>query len=535
MTRLLEGFRKDAETASEAAEFEGAMAIWDTGRALAALAYGLDDPRVRAMIARAARSALMAGFTKPSGDHIPLSFACAAGASSKWVLKGAALPEGERLFCETTWELAKKLGTAALGFFGRAMRTVEVFPASRGIPEALWPIPSFWNGHDPELPGDPAARPRPGEDEYSRKLAASEEKGGKGSYRWLETSSKLGAAKAARAFALPRPAGGSGEESRALAGEAETLLRAAADGLAASRGESNKGAQDARARLALFLMRDSGPLRVLARPDGDAPPPEALEEALGIWTGIAGSAPPAPEGENRRTDSELRAAECCVMLGREDEARRLVRAVVARRRDVPKSSLDSRRPSVRDSLALYAMAEEKARGGDIEDAACRHAEVLNRFRETLGNEHRLAVRSLCRLAELDELDELDVQPGLAAALRAQAAEALEDMAQPRKRKDRGPSEVLKIPEDPDCHFLRCLAARAFLEVGDREEALAVLGPAAEALERFAGVGDPRTERARELLAEARRLPEKGPSGPVAAPAAPAGSGRAAPGRGPRRR
>ncbi|MDR1036789.1 MAG: hypothetical protein LBT40_09500 [Deltaproteobacteria bacterium] len=521
MTRVPERFRKDAEKASRAKEFEDAMAGWDAGRALAALAYGQDDLRVRAMIGRAARSALLAGFGRPiNADSATMRYARAAAACSKWVLRGAELPKEERLFSEATRAAAKVLGMGALGRYFPNSRTVVSFPASRGLPEALWPLSHGWNGHRPELPGDPADMPRPGEDELARRLETIERKGGKGSPRWLETSSRLGEAMAARAFAIPRQAGGAGEAAGALAGEAERLLREAADGLALSRGATHKDAQDARARLALFLMRECGPLRELSLPRGDWPPPEAAEEALGIWRGISEAVPEGDEGENRRTDADLRAAECCAMLGRDGEARRLAMEVV-RRRDLPKSHYGLWKPSARDTLALFAVAEMKALGGDIVGAARGHREVLNGFRLALGN-HLLTVRSMCRLAELDE----ECGNGaLAAALRAQAAEALEDMAQPRMRKNRGPSEVLKVPEDPDCHFLKCLAARVFLDAGDREEAEAVLGPASEALERFAGARDPRTARAKELLSEARRLPVKGPSCTVRATGRKEGAGK----------
>jgi tetratricopeptide (TPR) repeat protein len=516
MGKLLEKLRARAEELSEDRDLETATVAWNSLQAAASLAHSPDDARVLAAFARAVRSSHL----KAAGRHAGLADreknARAVAASCSWLFSSDALPDEERLFLRTTLDAAAALA----GTEGGADQLLAAARPARSIHEAMFPRPLDGSrGPATGLPGYPGLPPEPGLAELGSQLRWAEA-GGEDSAESLLASSRIGGRFAAMAFSLPyRTVFPPGPGTYAAA--ADMTLRSSAERLMSSLGEEHPYTQDAMARLALFLMRESGPVRLLPRFPGEEPPQRDVLEALAIWKMIADVAGRGPDGADRRSDALLRSAECLVALGLRDKALKLNSEVLDIAENFAGVAGVAGRLPLRGVLSLYVGA------GLITDAAAAGAEeverlhdaVLNRVREILGHTDRLAVRSLCRIADM--MDALGEETA-GCIYRAEAAGILKLVSLGGDLAGGVPEfpETTDYLEDPDIHVLASQAARMFVRFGDREEALAVLVPAARGLELSLGKRDPRTKHALEILEEARRLP--GPAGPESDPSRAAG-------------
>ncbi|MDR1036794.1 MAG: hypothetical protein LBT40_09525 [Deltaproteobacteria bacterium] len=292
--------------------------------------------------------------------------------------------------------------------------------------------------------------------------------------------------------------------------EANRLLRDAAGRLAAALGESHRAAQDAQARLALFHTGDSGPVRLYVREPGEVPR-QNFFAALEIWERIMAAPPKGPDGELRRMDAALRAVECLAGLGLLDRARRLREDFFGKRPrqlEYPYSPQPPETVAVRsrEALAVYAEGQLCELGGDLVSSEDAYRDAVVWFRMSLGNSHRLAVRSALRLAAV--LAKQGYRK-MSSGIRTLAAEAMEDLfGMPVKdgALADGGSMLPPPPELPGLFLTRSLASTVFTYVGDRAEAVAAIAPQVEALARLLGRRDPRTVWAAKFLQKARRLP-----------------------------
>jgi hypothetical protein len=517
MGSLLEQHRGFTEKAASNADFETATGTGDVVRAMASLAYGQDDPRVLAMLSRAARSCLLQlpGLSLGKYDSLRRNLVAAGAACSAWVLKAGGLPDGELAFAAETRRAAILLAEMEGGL--RLSEHVAGLPPARGVTECLWPTRSLAGFPEAGLPGDPVLPPGPGADELARRLEVIEAEEGRESPGWLEASSRLGDALAAEAFGLQLLAAGDSGRPAALVLEAEKLLGHAAGRLASVPGGSRLAAQDAQARLALFLTRDSGPVRLFCLPPGEVPRAN-LFAALEIWERLMEASPEGPDGALRRKDASLRAVDCLARLGFLDRARRLgfldrarrLRDEVFGKRPRPFDFPDSPEPpgtvaaGSRDALAVYAAGELDMLAGNLESSDDAHEDAESWFQVSLGNSHRLSLRSTFRRAEVNEMRGRRV---MASFERARAAEALEDLCRMPVTEGAGAGgrEFPVSPELPALHVVRAFAAAIFTKAGNRAEAVAALSSQAEALTRLLGRRDPRTVCAEKFLAKARRL------------------------------
>ncbi|MDR1036796.1 MAG: hypothetical protein LBT40_09535 [Deltaproteobacteria bacterium] len=545
MGSVMEGIRLDAETMAGEGRFPVAAECWDRLRALASLAYGPGDPRVLAMLSRAGRSLLLAAewegdlsewrsagdledkiLSGSLADTLDAACACSggaiAGAPGPRAGAGAGIPEEERLFAEATLDGAARVaGKAGIawrpGMPGSA-------PPARGVPEALWPLPGQgWSpGSGGGLPGSPLRTPGRDPGDVGRlsgvEVATCLEDGEPAvAFRYLSSRSAELLAFRASVLRTDPDSRKTAEETFRKAGIHLGMTGVTLMGLL---GVDDVLTQDALARYALFLMRELGPVRVLAPSRGERPPKKDLERALSLFVAIMAASGRGSQGEGgaRWTDAALRAAECHFLMDSPAMANILRDCVLMH---FLNANRDHAVSEPRDLVTLYAMAESVGyRVDGSYYSADLHDIVLYGFRELLGHAHRLTVRSMCRVADMLEtaFDEAreerkgrgeeeplalkDSDLPVVASYRAMAAETLEFLARREGREGRAGLD------DPDLHALRSMAAGLFVEAGDRAEALAVLEPAAEALERLAGKRDPRTKAAAKLLKEARCL--KGP-------------------------
>jgi hypothetical protein len=511
MGSLLEKLRSKAEFSFRKGKSATAALRWEQVRAFASAAYGPQDPRTLAALSRAGRSLIEAartGHDETGNLPGPEDSLQAGGACARFALAGAVLKGKERRFAELT-DLVSRAVEEETG--GRAVsRLTEGVSPARNVPEALWPLPGrgFTVKDGPGLPGDPALPPGPGSDELRKELERELRKAA-GSDKTLTLASRLGDAIAAEVFRARPPAAEGTEAGEAreaarsagLLGEAEGLLREAVRGLETPFSTSPE-AQDAAARLALFLTRDSGPLRILAREPREVPPKKAVREALELWHSILARRGGGREGKARRVDANLRVAECLSLLGDEDVALEIRSTVLM---ELQAKHLSKGKISARGVRALAGGAESAAAEGAFEKASEFFNTVTETQRMCRGQACRETVHSMCRLADM-----LDAsgKKAMAATIRLQAAEALETPAHRAAgaRAGGGAGAARKVPEareETDMHVLRCLAARVFLKAGDLAEAEAVLAPALSALERLLGKGDRRAATAAKLLAKAR--------------------------------
>ncbi|MDR1082082.1 MAG: hypothetical protein LBQ79_14265 [Deltaproteobacteria bacterium] len=492
MGRLLERMRTKAEADVSEARFLKAAFRWEDIRAMAAMAFGSGEHRSVAALSRAARSLVYSmADDMAKGRRFPISSnrLGAGGMCGEGLLAEGNLAASEREY----WE-----AFLHEGYFDDDRHDRRRRP-SLSLHEALWRgLPP---GQRRDAEGLAGAGGPLGDDGWDvaaegagaaaealrRELGGSVTERGEGSGEVLALRSRLGGALAAGDALAGVRRSGDGPSG----GEAESLLRGAVEGFTRLQGASGlpgpvgPDAQEAHARLALFLMRGYGPATVLPPPGGDAPPRRDLAEALSLWNGIIRAPARSLGAKARRTDAEIMAADCMFRMGRRTSADALRDSLLDRMYDYGGLS------GKRRGRILVGCAESSAASGEYGMAAGLLREALGRFRDFWGQDSRETIRAQVKLARVKERLGRGVS---AACLRALAAESLERACG---------------PETPEVHVLRCTAAKAFIRAGDLALAGTVIASGHAHLVRLLGEDDPRTVKAAALLKKASLPPGSG--------------------------
>jgi hypothetical protein len=243
-------------------------------------------------------------------------------------------------------------------------------------------------------------------------------------------------------------------------------------------------ALEAKKRLALFLMGDSGPVRMLTPLPEEIPPLEDVGAALSLWQEIRETARmegPAEDvmrpgtARSLGVEAALGAWTCRWYMGEPGTQEGLVREAL----DESGLNLFEFSDTVHDhettvtSLRINFMLAEIARfRGDSKKALELHRDTCRTMMELLGLHDRLYVRSSVRAAVL--LSKTG-NHYLAATFLSRDAESLEK----------------NWPLDPAVQELRCMAAAEFIALGEPGQAVPAMRRATSEMARLSGGDDPR--------------------------------------------
>lgn len=495
---------------------------WECVRSLARLVNVPDDARPWAALSRLARA-----LCEECGGRHPLMKAAASlargaleGLGGLGTARGGENVAHELAFAEETFKMAAgpEAGVSDGGSPDGGDDVVSPLPeparSCRTLDSALLPL----CGSDP-------LRGRSREMPFLEQLATGPDDGQCLSPRVaLELRSRLGAAIAydMRASSLRGGGDGMDPDRRTIAEAMRRLGVAPAPGDACPDGAagletagkllressealdrpspSDPAALDAKARLARFLMGDSGPFRVLDPLREELPPDSDIRAALGLYEEILRLVPPEGRGDApsagpvpaRRAEAALGAARCMIYLGDAGGARSL-RRTAAREAGVRESAcgaalegLDAWGAAPQILLALAESAEE---AGDFELASSLLTEVNGHLTRRLGAHDRRSIRSFVLLARAYAMQGENIS---AAASRARAAESLETC----------------WPLDPAVPELRNMAGSEFVHLDEPVLAAELLRRGTDETERLLGASHPRVIRALMSLGQVHVFAEE---------------------------